>query len=196
MCASATAVSFLDSDNGRISQPQQELIQQLYDYLVKSNSPLAAYGMQLIAFWVKNEARRQYIQKTIWLRQLLQQDPSIKNVDPAVWVAIARSIVDMNYPLPTDDPKFAERGSLISGVFEICAQYHWIKPCEQIIYQVLENIVEYSQGPLFSMSMPIYQDHFNWIATVCRHVEETDTDTEGIASLWDAAVGTHGKPTT
>ena len=195
MCASATAVSFMDNDNGKISSLQQERLQQLYDYLTESDSPVAAYGMQLIAFWVKNEARRQYLQKTIRLRQLLHQDPSIKDTDPAIWVAIARSIVDMNYPLPTDDPQFKERGSLISGVFDICAQYGWVKPCEQIIYQILENIVEYSQGPLFDMSMPIYQNHFEWIVAVCRHAEESGNDTEGIVSLWHAAFDEHGKPT-
>lgn len=194
MCASAAAVAFMDNDGGRISQPQQEQMQQIYDYLVESDSPVSAYGMQLIAFWTAQEARLKYMRKTMGLRELLQNNPNIKDTDPAVWVAIARSIVDMNYPLPTDDPEFIERGSLISGIFAICARYGWIRPCEQTIYQVLENIVEYSDGPLFAMSMPIYREHFDWISSVCEQVENSDTDMEGIVSIWNVAVDMHGKP--
>ncbi|GEM_PF-5949368 len=194
MCASARAVFFIDNDGDHISEQQKERMQQLYDYLVESDAPVSAYGMQLIAFWTANEARLKYMRKTIWLREFLRDNPSLKDTDPAVWVAIARAIVDMNYPLPTDDPDFIERGSLISGIFASCARYGWIRPCEQTIYQVLENIVEYSDGPLFAMSMPIYQEHFDWISSVCEQVENSDTDMEGIVSLWHVAVDMHGKP--
>lgn len=45
------------------------------------------------------------------------------------------------------------------------------------------------------VSMPIYQEHFDWISSVREQVENTDTDMEGIVATWNVAVDTHGKPT-
>lgn len=191
------AIFSLPSTDGRLSEEKKQKLLTLFTILAESSSPLRATGMQELIFWVRDSGQVQwnYSRAVTQLRGFLQhQGNVIKAHDPALWVVLVQPALDINLPLPIDDPDFNQRKQLIDGLLHECATHHWITPCESVIYQILEDLIESDDGPLHALAEFNYHKHFSWISTVCDHVANSDNDREGLASIWEATLDIVGKP--
>ncbi len=189
MCAINVVIYSLDQEKPHFTPEQSTLFKNYFKVLSALENPLSGYGMHLLFSMVSNLESIPFSRKAKTVRDYLRTDDgaALQEIDPALWVALAATVLDTNLNLPLDDPKFELRSTLLTGILTYCAQFNWVIPCEMAIFQILENIIENREGPLFEIHLPIYKTHYDWISIVCQLAIDSGDDREGVGSRWEAA---------